>query len=138
MLKVKKLSPEANIPTRGSKGSAGYDLYSNEDYSFSPRERKLISTGISISVQPDCYGRIAPRSGLSVQGFDVGAGVVDSDFTGHIKVLLINNSKNTQSIKKGDRIAQLILEKIYTPEIETVDELCSTERGENGFGSTGK
>jgi dUTP pyrophosphatase len=138
MFKVKKCVDDAVIPTRGSENAAGYDLYSNENCVIQPATRKLVSTGISISISNDCYGRVAPRSGLSVKGIDVGAGVIDSDYRGLIKVLLINNSDSEVSINKNDRIAQLILEKIYTPEVEVVDDLDNTDRGENGFGSTGK
>jgi dUTP pyrophosphatase len=138
MLKVKKFTPGAIIPTRGSKYACGYDLYSDDNIVIEKSERQLVSTGIGIGISDDCYARVAPRSGMSVKGIDVGAGVIDSDYSGIIKVLLINNTHEQQYIKKGDRIAQLILEKIYTPEIELVENLTETERGGNGFGSTGK
>ena len=138
MLKVKKFTDDAIIPTRGSKYAAGYDLYSNEEAVIEAGTRKLISTGIGISINHDCYARIAPRSGLAVKGLDVGAGICDSDYRDYLRVLLINNGKESYKVNKGDRIAQLILEKIYTPEVEVVEELDETERGLAGFGSTGK
>ena len=83
-------------------------------------------------------GRIAPRSGLAVKhSIDTGAGVIDSDYRGQVKVLLFNHSEVDFEIKEGDRIAQLVLERIYTPEILVVDELEETIRGAGGFGSTG-
>lgn len=84
------------------------------------------------------YGRVAPRSGLAVKHFiDVGAGVIDEDYRGPLGVVLFNHGQNDFAVKKGDRIAQLLLEKIATPDIEVVEDLDETERGAGGFGSTG-
>jgi len=135
---VKLLTENARVPAIQSKGAAGYDIYSDQKLLLFPSERKLVSTGISLNIPNSYYGRIAPRSSLAVKGIDVGAGVVDSDYRGEVKVLLINNSKDMFEIKHGDRIAQLILEKIAHCEIQVVDNLDETERGEGGFGSTGK
>ena len=137
-LLVKLLSPEAKLPTRGSDDAAGYDLYSCEKIILEPRTHKLVNTGISIATpNTRMYARIAPRSGLSVKGLDIGAGVVDSDYRGPIKALLINNSNTPFQINVGDRMAQLILERIENPECILVDELPETERASKGFGSTG-
>lgn len=128
----------AKMPTRASKGDAGYDLYACEDKVISARKRGLIDTGISINIPSDCYGRIAPRSGLAVKnGIDVLAGVVDSSYRGIIKVVIQNNDDVDFEVRKGDRIAQMVFERIYTPELKLVDELDQTERGEKGFGSSG-
>lgn len=135
---VKLLSEDARVPTRGSTGAAGYDLYSARDETIPARGKGLVSTDISICIPKDSYARIAPRSGLAVKRFiDTGAGVVDYDYRGTVSVVLFNHSDEDFEIRKGDRIAQLILERIYTPEIQVVDELDSTERGAAGFGSTG-
>ena len=135
---VKLLSPEAKLPTRGSNDAAGYDLYSCERMILESGTRKFVNTGISIVVPSTrMYARIAPRSGLSVKGLDIGAGVVDSDYRGPIKALLINNSHTPFQVNVGDRMAQLILERIENPECILVDELPETERGSKGFGSTG-
>jgi len=136
---VKKLVQDAKTPTHGSALSAGYDLYSSESTIVKPGDRSLVSTGLAIQVPPGCYGRIAPRSGLAVKyGIDVGAGVIDEDYRGHVKVLLFNHGKEDFRISKGDRIAQLILEIIALRGIvKVVDELTETTRGINGFGSTG-
>jgi len=137
-LKVKKLSEDAFVPTRGSSGAAGYDLYSSENSFVEPMNKKLIKTDISVAIPSGHYGRIAPRSGLAHKHFiDVGAGVIDEDYRGNVGVILFNHSRNKFIISKGERIAQLILEKISTPEIEEVEELPSTDRGSGGFGSTG-
>jgi dUTP pyrophosphatase len=133
-------SPFATIPLRADNGCAGYDLTSIEDTSVLPGERKLVSTGLIIQIPNNTYARISPRSGLSCKGIDIGAGVVDSTYRGIVKVLFINNSLSTYEIKVGNRIAQLILERIETPEITKVnnkEELLQTERNEGGFGSTG-
>jgi len=137
-LLVKKLHPDANITTRGSEGAVGYDLYSIDDVVISPTQRVTVATGIALGLPEGVYGRIAPRSGLAVKyGIQVGAGVVDPDYTGEIKVVLFNHGDKDFEVKKGDRIAQLILERCETPDVEEVDDIKDTERGANGFGSTG-
>lgn len=139
LLKVKRLSTNAQVPTRASMGAAGYDLYAAYDVQVPARGRAVVQTDIVISIPEGCYGRIAPRSGLAVKNFiDTGAGVVDYDYRGNIGVVLFNHSEQDFDVRKGDRIAQLILERIFTPDIVEVDTLESTVRGENGFGSTGK
>ena len=137
-LLVKLLSMNAKLPTRGSKDAAGYDLYSCEPAIIPPQNRKLVNTGVSIAAPSiKLYPRITPRSGLAVKGLDIGAGVVDSDYRGPIKVLPINNSDTPFQINTGDRMAQLILERIENSECILVEELPSTGRGSKGFGSTG-
>lgn len=138
-MQVKLLTPTAQAPARQSDQAAGYDLHLDEDLVLFPNERKLVSTGIAVAIPYGYYGRIAPRSSLAVKKYiDIGAGVVDSDYRGEVKVLMIYSGKERLSLKRGDRIAQLILEKITLPEIEIVSTLDSTERGAGGFGSTGK
>jgi len=132
------LEEGAKVPIRGSKLSAGYDLFSNEESLIPAGERKLISTGIRIRFPEGHYARVAPRSGWAVKkSIDVGAGVIDIDYAGIVMILLINNSKEEIKIPRHERIAQLILEKISNPEIEIADILDLTERGDGGFGSTG-
>lgn len=138
-LYVKLLSPAATAPTRGSKFAAGYDLYSSEDITLQRNSRGLVSTGIALSIPVGYYGRVASRSSIaSTKSVDVGAGVIDADYRGEVKVLLINNGNSAQSFAKGERIAQLILEKITTPDVVVVENLDDTDRGVGGFGSTGK
>ncbi|XP_054988451.1 deoxyuridine 5'-triphosphate nucleotidohydrolase, mitochondrial isoform X1 [Sorex araneus] len=138
-LRFVRLSEHATAPTKGSKRAAGYDLYSAYDYTVPPMEKALVKTDIQIALPSGCYGRVAPRSGLAAKHFiDVGAGVIDEDYRGNVGVVLFNFGKETFEVKKGDRIAQLICERIFYPEIEEVQVLEDTERGSGGFGSTGK
>lgn len=141
IIKINKLNLEAKIPKRANPTDAGADLCSLEKHAIQPLERKIIATGIKLEIPDGYYGRIAPRSGLAVKnGIDVLAGVVDSSYRGEIKVVLYNSDKgNTFFIEPGDRIAQLIIEKHYNFDlVEVVEELSDTDRGEGGFGSTGK
>jgi dUTP pyrophosphatase len=136
---VQYLTESAKAPTRGSQLAAGYDLYSSEEKVIKAGERALVSTGLAIAVPEGTYGRVAPRSGLAVKhGLDCGAGVIDADYRGEVRVLLFNLSKDDYEVKTGDRIAQLVLEKIVNPPVEVVTSLTETDRGAKGFGSTGK
>ena len=137
-MEVKRLNGFATIPRRASCGAAGYDLTSTVDIDILPGHRELVSTGISVKLPPGLYGRIAPRSGLAVKnGAHVGAGVIDPDYTGELKVLLFNHGDDVLKIKIGERIAQLVLERFETPEVKEVTEIEETQRGASGFGSTG-
>jgi dUTP pyrophosphatase len=138
-INVKKLSDYATIPTQGTEFAAGYDLYAAEDAVVVCGSRKLIKTNISMEITPGYYGRIAPRSGLAYKsGIDVLAGVIDSDYRGDIGVILYNTDKNIDfTVKKGDRIAQIIFEACYTATLNNVENLDNTLRQAGGFGSTG-
>ena len=137
-LLIKKLSEFATLPTRGSKFAAGYDLHAAYDYVIKARGKDMVKTDLQIALPSGCYGRIAPRSGLAWKhSIDVGAGVIDEDYRGPVNVILFNLGEQDFEIKRGDRIAQLICEKIEQPEVEEVADLDNTERGTNGFGSTG-
>ncbi|ORX34981.1 hypothetical protein BD324DRAFT_633486 [Kockovaella imperatae] len=137
-LLVKRLSDKATVPTRGSPLSAGYDLYSAEDIQVPGRGKALVDLQISIACPEGTYGRVAPRSGLaSKHSIDTGAGVIDADYRGPVKVLLYNHSDTDFEIKTGDRIAQLILERVAMVSLQEVDDLEATSRGAGGFGSTG-
>ncbi|KAI3821054.1 hypothetical protein L1987_08610 [Smallanthus sonchifolius] len=138
IFKVKKLSEKAVLPSRGSSLAAGYDLSSAIETKVPSRGKALVATDLSIAVPEGTYARIAPRSGLAWKhSIDVGAGVVDADYRGPVGVILFNHSDTDFEVKVGDRIAQLIIEKIITPEVIEVDDLDSTVRGAGGFGSTG-
>ncbi|KAK1972754.1 dUTP diphosphatase [Colletotrichum sublineola] len=137
-LQVKKLSDKARLPTRGSLFAAGYDLYAAKATTIPARGKALVSTDIAISVPAGTYGRIAPRSGLAAKNFiDTGAGVIDADYRGEVKVLLFNHADTDFEVAEGDRVAQLVVERIFTPEIVEVAELEESVRGAGGFGSTG-
>lgn len=141
VLKIYKRSENATTPTKGSALAAGYDLYSSEKSLVPARGQAMVATDISVIVPVGTYGRVAPRSGLAVKhGISTGAGVVDADYRGEVKVVLFNHSEKDFEINKGDRIAQLVLEQIVNADIEEITEaeLDTTERGAGGFGSTGK
>ncbi|KIL00298.1 hypothetical protein PAXRUDRAFT_821840 [Paxillus rubicundulus Ve08.2h10] len=137
-LLIKRLSDKARLPTRGSLLAAGYDLYSAEKKTIPARGKALVDTQLSIAVPAGTYGRVAPRSGLASKFMiDTGAGVIDADYRGVVFILLFNLSDKDFEVQEGDRIAQLIIEKICNPEVLEVDNLDETFRGANGFGSTG-
>jgi dUTP pyrophosphatase len=143
-IRFSRNNDNAKLPIRGTEYSAAFDLYSGEDLTVTARSRCLVDTGLKLSECPrDVYLRIAPRSGLAVKGYDIGAGVVDSDYRGPVKVLFINTTDDDYSISTGDRIAQMIPERIRTDlrcvingEENDTSEVIRTERGEGGFGST--
>lgn len=139
-----KLRPDAIIPSKATPGSIGLDLYSVEPYIVLPGQRIVVSTGLKVQLPDGVYGRIAPRSGLAVKhGLDVGAGVIDPDYTGELRVVLFNHDQNVPFIvRPGYRIAQLILERALEPSVNELTEdpsssSTSTDRGDNGFGSSG-
>ena len=137
----KKLTENAFAPSRATVSSAGLDLYSAYDQVIEPGGRCLCSTDIQIMLPAkNCYGRIAPRSGMALHdGIIVGAGVIDSDYRGNIGVLLFNLDTKPFIIHKGDRIAQLICERCLITEVEEIKgTVKQTERGEKGFGSSGR
>tara|TARA_B110001452_G_C15169599_1_gene406516 strand:- start:511 stop:1002 length:492 start_codon:yes stop_codon:yes gene_type:complete len=134
----RRLSETATIPVRGSAQAAGYDLTAAQPAVVPARGKALIKTDLSIALPEGCYGRVAPRSGLAWKhSIDVGAGVIDADYRGNVGVILFNLSDKDFEVSVGDRVAQLILERIFTPEVQEVDDLDATARGAGGFGSTG-
>jgi len=112
--------------------------YSCKDVVVPAKNRAIVPTGLAIAAPHGTYARVAPRSGLAVKKFlDTGAGVVDEDYRGEVGVVLFNHSEEDFHVKAGDRVAQLILERIATPEVLEVDDLDETVRGAGGYGSTG-
>jgi len=139
LLQIKKLNDSAIIPSKGSPHSAGYDLSTIEAYTLKPLERKLFKTGLSIAIPTGMYGRIAPRSGLAFKsGVDVMAGVIDEDYRGEVGVLLINLSDTEKQFNIGDKVAQIIFEFYNNVNLQVVDNLTETKKGEGGFGSSDK
>jgi deoxyuridine 5'-triphosphate nucleotidohydrolase len=135
---IKLEFPGAKLPEKATAGSAGYDLFAAEEISIPPRSRALVSLGFTMAFPPNVYARIAPRSGLAVKNsVDVGAGVVDSDYRGVVRVLLINNGTGSFNVTPGSRIAQMIFERVEHPTLCEVSEIADTIRGAGGFGSTG-
>ena len=136
-VKIQLLHEDAVLPTRGSAGAIGYDVYSIKDTVVPKRGQVAIRTGLSFQFDGDCYLQIMSRSGLALKGLFTIGGVIDSDYRGEIKVIMINNTDNDYLIKISDRIAQLVFQVAYNPALE-MSILDLTERGTQGFGSTGK
>ena len=139
-IRVAKKSEMATIPTRGSNTAAGWDLYASDSIIIPANGKGLIKTDIVIEIPDGFYGRVAPRSGMSWKNHtDIGAGVIDSDYRGTIGVVMFNHNSEDLHIKYGDRVAQLIIEKINMNPLKEVslDQLNETERGEGAYGSTG-
>lgn len=136
-----KITDNAYTPSKGSLNAAGYDLRASSDCIIKPIPFKNlpVPTDIAVVVPNGYYGRIAPRSGLALKLIDVGAGVIDSDYRGEIKLIMYNYGDEDFIVKKGDRIAQLICEKILTTDIEEIYNLKDypSNRGKSGMGSTG-
>ena len=130
-----KMSVNAVTPTRATEGSIGLDFYSPSDYIIPPHSQLLIPTQIKLQIPLGHYGRLASKSGLAIlHQLHVGAGVIDPDYMGEIMVLLINTASRVHSIKKGDPIAQLILDKVSVPILREVQQLPPTTRGTHGCG----
>merc|ERR1719253_2092384 len=135
---VKKLRPEASLPVRGSALAAGFDISSAEDVTVPKGGKAIAKTGLSVAVPKGTYARLAPRSGLAAKHMiDVAAGVVDSDYRGEVGVVLFNHGAEDFTVEAGDRIAQLIVEKVNICRCEEAETLEDTARGTGGFGSTG-
>ena len=135
---VKRLDESATIPTKAYEHDAGWDLYASESINIVPNKRRTISTGLSLEIPEGYVGLIWPRSGLAVKnGIDVFAGVIDSGYRGEIKVCLYNSSDWNVDFKAGERIAQIIIQKLEYVEMLEVERLQDSNRGESGFGSSG-
>ena len=142
-IKIKRLNSNAKIPHRGSEGAAGYDLYAciNEPYTIAPHTTKKVETGLSIEIPHGYFGAIFARSGLATkEGIRPAncTGVCDEDYRGEYVVALHNDSNTSYCVKRHDRVAQLVIAPYIAPEIEIVDEISDTDRGDGGFGHTGK
>ena len=138
-IRVKKTEKKAIVPTRSNQSDAGWDLYSVTTRPIAPSQRVTIKTGISLEIPEEYVGLIWPRSGMSVKnGIDVLAGVVDSGYRGEIKVCLLNTSREWMNIKEGDRIAQILFQEVPHFQLQEAEILQNSDRGEGGFGSTGK
>lgn len=139
-LRIKKINPDATIPQFAHEGDAGMDLFSVDDLDINPGESKLIKTGITIELPKNTEAQVRPRSGLALKnGITVlnTPGTIDEGYRGEIGVILINHGKECFSVKKGMKIAQMVIKPILTVKIKEVQELADSERGTEGFGSTG-
>jgi len=135
-----KLDPELPTPVSAHEGDAGVDLYAREDTILAPGAWTTIPTGVATAIPAGHAGLVAPRSGLAARlgiGVVNGPGVVDAGYRGEIKVILINHGPEEVRLRRGERIAQLLVVPIAMSEFEEVDELPDTSRGAGGFGSSG-
>ena len=138
-LQVKKLNTEAKLPTNGHPGDAGMDFYAVEDTVFLPHEQKKIGSGMAIEIPPGFVGLIWDKSSVSFnQGLKSVGGVIDAGYRGEIIFSMYNMTDKQQEIKKGNKIAQLIIQKFESCDIVEVNDLTDTVRGEGREGSTGK
>jgi len=139
ILKIKKLTSDAKLPSYAHHGDAGLDLYSAEDKIIKPNERAVIKTGLAMELPHGHAGLVWDKSGLAAKnGLKVLGGVVDCNYRGEVMVLIMNLSNKDYEAKKGEKIAQMLIQKVEHMEIEEVKELSDTTRGAGGIGSTGK
>jgi dUTP pyrophosphatase len=140
-LQVRRLDDRAQLPTRAYPGDAGLDLYALDDGVLGPGERASIRTGIAVEIPDGQAGLVVPRSGLAARhGIAIvnAPGLIDSGYRGEVRVLLLNTDRAASfAFSSGERIAQLVLVRIETPEVVEVDALAMSERGAGGFGSSG-
>lgn len=140
-LEIKRLDPDLPLPSYAHEGDAGLDLYSAEDRTLQPFERALIPTGIAVAIPEGHAGFVLPRSGLAIKrGLSVvnAPGLIDSHYRGEIKIIAINMDASTPiEIGRGEKIAQLVIQRVERVELVEVAALDETVRGEGGFGSTG-
>lgn len=140
VLKVKREREDILLPSYATSGASGLDLRASEDVLIPPGEWRAVPTGIRVSLPPGYEAQIRPRSGLALKsGVTVlnSPGTIDSDYRGEIKVILINHGKEPFFVRKGDRVAQMVIAKVEQVEVVEVEILDETERGEGGFGHTG-
>lgn len=140
-MKIKKLNEEAIIPQYQSRGAAGFDFHALNALSLKPGERGIIQTGLAVALEIGYELQVRPRSGLAFKhGISIvnSPGTVDSDYRGEVKIVLINHGSKLFEVAKGDRVAQGVIKEVVQARIVEVDELDSTQRGEAGFGSTGR
>lgn len=136
-IKVKRIVPQAKLPSYGHPGDAGMDLYAAVDRTLAPGDVFAVPTGIKMAIPAGFVGLVWDKSGISLRGVHRLAGVVDAGYRGEVQVVLINLSGVPFEIKAGMKIAQMLIQPVQAAEITEADELDDTSRGEGGFGSTG-
>lgn len=137
-LKVKRINKKAKLPNYSHQGDAGLDVFSVVDYNLKSQEIKAIPTGIKIAIPEGFVGLIWDKSGLALKGVHCLAGVIDSGYRGEVKVVMVNLSQQLFEIKKGMKIAQILIQPVMGVRVVEVEELEKTDRGAKGFGSSGK
>ena len=134
-----RVSGECELPVYASGGAAGADLRAAEDVTLAPGARAAVATGVHVEIPPGHVGLVWPRSGLAVRhGLDTLAGVIDSDYRGEVRVVLVNHGPEPVTLARGDRIAQLLVQRVERAVFTRVASLVESERGQGGFGSTGR
>ena len=134
-----RVSGKGDLPAYGSEGAAGADLRAAEDVILAPGARASVATGVHVEIPPAYVGLVWPRSGLAVRhGLDTLAGVIDSDYRGEVRVVLVNHGAEAVTLARGDRIAQLLVQRVERAVFTRADNLVESERGQGGFGSTGR
>lgn len=140
-VRIKRLDPSVELPSYAYLGDAGLDLRANEDVALAPFERKLIPTGLAIAIPEGYAGFVQPRSGMALKlGLTMAntPGLIDAHYRGELKVVAVNiDAAETIHIARGERIAQLVIQKVPCVQLVEVDELDDTDRGSGGFGSSG-
>jgi len=136
-LKIKKIHPDAKLPAYAHRGDAGFDLFSSVDLDLAAGEVKAVSTGIQMAIPEGFVGLVWDKSGISLKAVHRLAGVVDAGYRGEVQVVLVNLGREPYPIRKGMKIAQMLIQPVQTVEIVEASELDDTTRGEGGFGSTG-
>ncbi len=136
-LKINRLVEDAILPTRAHPDDAGLDLYSLEDVFLPPQSGKAVRTGIALCLPEGHVGLIADRSSLAKKGIKTAGGVIDAGYRGEIQIVFWNLSTQEVSLRKGDRVAQLLIIPVRTPKVQEVPSLDETQRGQKGFGSSG-
>lgn len=140
-IKIEKIFPDAILPSYAHSGDAGMDVFSYETYILKPGERRLFKTGLKVEISEGYEMQIRPRSGLALNhGVTVlnTPGTIDAGYRGEVGIILINHGEKVYSIKKGDKIAQIVIGSVERAVLEEVEKLKESPRGESGFGSTGK
>jgi dUTP pyrophosphatase len=144
VLKIRRVGrrgPPLEVPAYQTEGSAGLDLRADDACALAPGERRLVPTGLAIELPPGHEGQVRPRSGLAVKhgiGMVNAPGTIDQDYRGEVCVILVNLGQEPFQVRRGDRIAQLVVAPVTRVEVEVVEELGESARGDGGFGSTGR
>ncbi len=139
--RVGQRGPPLDLPRYETPGAAGLDLRADEDFSLAPGERRLVPTGLSLEIPAGHEGQVRPRSGLAARhgiGLVNAPGTIDSDYRGEVMVILVNHGQGPFQARRGDRIAQLVIAPVVQAEVRLAEELAASDRGQGGFGSTGR
>ena len=137
-IQILRLSTEATLPTRAHADDAGLDLYGLEDVLLEPQQGKVARTGIALALPKGFVGQVADRSSLAKRGVKTAGGIIDAGYRGEIQIVLWNVSNTPIQLKRGERVAQLLIIPVATPAVVEVQTLDETQRGGKGFGSSGK